>query len=119
MAEAKGKEKVAKVELKTRYKPSRKSDYEISVAKAEADYAVAKEKCDDRAGKIKNACVKDAKAALAQAKSDAKANLFLSLSSSIKAHKGADFVSKEQLKTSGASATTNEGPPAARTEEAK
>ena len=38
--EAKGKKKVAEAELEARYKPSKKADYEVSVAKAEAEYAV-------------------------------------------------------------------------------
>ena len=75
MAVAKGKEKVAKAELEARYKPSKKAGYEVSVVKAKADYAVAKEKCDDKAGNVKDVCVKEAKAALVSAKSDAKALL--------------------------------------------
>ncbi len=73
IAQAKGKEKVAKAELEARNKPSVGTRYEVGVAKAEADYAVAKEKCDDKAGNDKTACVKDAKAAEARAKADAKA----------------------------------------------
>ena len=73
MAEAKGKEKVAKAELEATYKPTAKHQYEVSIAKAEADYDVAKQKCDDQAGAAKSACVKDAKAAMASAKADAKA----------------------------------------------
>ncbi|MDO8262703.1 MAG: hypothetical protein Q7T21_05705 [Gallionella sp.] len=114
MAEAKGKEKVAKTELKTRYKPSRESDYQISVAKAQADYAVAREKCDDRAGKIKVACVKEAKAALVSAKSNAKEQLSLSLHSSIHSMESARFVAKEQLKTSEPNTTANDASSAAR-----
>jgi hypothetical protein len=41
---------------------------------AEADYKVAKERCDDRTGNDKDVCVKVAKAALTKAKADAKAN---------------------------------------------
>jgi osmotically-inducible protein OsmY len=73
VAEAKGKEKVAKAELQAGYKPSDKSRSAIGIAKAEADYAVAKEKCDDKAGNDKKACVKEAKAVVARAKADAKA----------------------------------------------
>jgi hypothetical protein len=62
VAEAKGKEKVAKAELEASYKPSDKTHYQALVAKAEADYAVAKEKCDDLAGNAKDVCVKEAKA---------------------------------------------------------
>jgi osmotically-inducible protein OsmY len=75
MAEARGKEKVAKAELEVRNKPSEKARYAVSVAKAEADYAVAKEKCDDKAGNDKTACLKQAKAAETRAKADAKAQM--------------------------------------------
>ena len=74
MKEAKGKENVAKAELETRYKPSDKARYKARVAKADADYAVAKEKCDDQKGNAKDVCVKEAKAAYTTAKADAKTN---------------------------------------------
>lgn len=73
VAEAKGKEKVAKAELEASYKPSVKTRQGVGIAKAEADYSVAKEKCDDMAGDAKKACVKEAKAAETRAKADAKA----------------------------------------------
>jgi hypothetical protein len=75
VADAKGKEKVAKAELEAGYKPSNKATYEVSVAKAEADYAVAKERCDDLAGNAKDVCVKEAKAAETTAKANAKAEM--------------------------------------------
>lgn len=75
VADAKGKEKVAKAELEAGYKPSNKATYEVSVAKAEADYAVAKERCDDLAGNAKDVCVKEAKAAETTAKANAKAQM--------------------------------------------
>ena len=75
VAEAKGKEKIARAELEARYKPSRTTHYQVRVAKAEADYAVAKERCDDLAGNAKDVCVKEAKAAEATAKADAKAQM--------------------------------------------
>jgi osmotically-inducible protein OsmY len=75
MAEAKGKEKVAKAELEARNTPSEKAGYGVSIAKAESDYAVAKEKCDDKAGNDNTVCVKEAKAAEARAKADAKAQI--------------------------------------------
>lgn len=71
-AEAKGKEKVAKAELEARYHPTPKTRYEARIAKAEADYSIAKEKCDDKAGNVKDVCVKEAKAAETAAKADAK-----------------------------------------------
>ncbi len=72
VAEAQGKEKVAKAELEARYKPSDKATQAVAIAKAEADHAVAKEKCDDMTGKDKKACVKEAKAVEVRAKADAK-----------------------------------------------
>lgn len=72
VVEAKGKEKVAMAELEASYKPSDKSRHAVGIAKAEADYAVAKEKCDDKAGNDKKLCVKEAKAAEANAKANAK-----------------------------------------------
>jgi hypothetical protein len=74
-AEARGKNKVAEAELEAQYKPSKKATYEVSVTKAKANYAVAKEKCDDKAGNDNDVCVKEAKAALVRDKADAKAQL--------------------------------------------
>lgn len=76
--EAKGKERVSMAELIATYKPSRKTRYEARIAKAEADYAVAREKCDDMAGNTKDVCVKEAKAAQTTAKADAKAHMDIS-----------------------------------------
>jgi chromosome segregation ATPase len=70
--EAKGKEKVAKADLEARYKNTDKARYDARVAKADADYDVAKEKCDDLKGNQKDVCVKEAKAAHTRAKADAK-----------------------------------------------
>jgi hypothetical protein len=74
-AEAKGHEKVAKAELEARYKDTPKAQAKVEEAKADAAYAVAKEKCDDKNGNDKKACMKDAKAAHKQAKADAKASM--------------------------------------------
>ena len=41
---------------------------------AEADYQVARERCDDKTGNDKDVCVKVAKAAMTKAKADAKAS---------------------------------------------
>ena len=71
-AEAKGKEKVAKAELEARYKNTDKARYDARVARADAAYDVAKEKCDDMSGNQKDVCVKEAKAAHTKAKADAK-----------------------------------------------
>jgi len=75
VADAKGKQKVAKAELEFGYKPTQKNNYNVRVAKAEADYGVAKERCDDLAGNAKDVCVKEAKAAKTTAKADAKVQL--------------------------------------------
>lgn len=93
VAEAKGVEKTAKAELEAQYKPSPRNDEKLTVAKADAVYDVAKEKCDDlapsasagpaaspgagaaanaSAASAKDTCVKDAKAAHTKAKEDAK-----------------------------------------------
>lgn len=73
--EARGKEHIALAELDAAYKPSLKTRYEVQVVKAEADYAVAKERCDERAGNAKDVCVKEAKAIEVAAKADAKAQM--------------------------------------------
>ena len=73
--EAKGKEHVAIAELDASYKPSLKSRYEVLVVKAEADYALAKEHCDDKAGNAKDVCVKEAKSVETAAKADAKSQM--------------------------------------------
>jgi hypothetical protein len=75
MATAKGKEKVAYAELEQTYQPSVDHRYKARVAVAEADYGVAREKCDDQAGNLKDVCIKEAKAAQTAAKADAKARM--------------------------------------------
>lgn len=71
--EAKANEKIARAELDESYEPSTKAHFNTLTAKAEANYAVAKEKCDDLAGNAKDVCVKEAKAALVAGKADATA----------------------------------------------
>jgi len=72
MQEAKGKEKVAKAEADAAYKGTPKARESARIAHADADYNVAKEKCDDLSGNPKDVCVKEAKAAHTKAKADAK-----------------------------------------------
>jgi hypothetical protein len=74
-AEAGGREKVAKAELEAGYKPSVDASYKLRLARAEAAYSVAKEKCDDKSGNVKDVCVKEAKANQVAAKADAKAQM--------------------------------------------
>ena len=70
--EAKGKEKVAKAELEYSYTGKAKDQNKLLKAKAEASYAVAKERCDDKTGNDKDVCVKEAKAIEVRALADAK-----------------------------------------------
>lgn len=72
MEEAKGREKVARAEYEESYGPSAEHKYEVRMARANAAYAVAKEKCDDFSGNAKDVCRKEAKAAYVSAKADAK-----------------------------------------------
>ena len=72
MQEAKGKEKVAKAEAKAAYDGTPKARENARLARAEATYDVAKEKCDDMTGNQKDVCVKEAKAMYTKAKADAK-----------------------------------------------
>lgn len=87
MAEAKGKEKVAKAELEARQRNTPKNRYDVDAARAEAAYEVAKEKCDERTGNDKDVCLKEAKATRTRAKSDAEAKMKISKADS-KANKG-------------------------------
>jgi len=68
--QAKGKEKVARAELDYKQDASERHRGKVESAKADAQYAVAKEKCDDLSGEQKDACVKDAKASKARADAD-------------------------------------------------
>lgn len=70
--QAKGKEKLALAQLEYGYTGKAEDQNKIMKAKAEADYAVAKEKCDDLAGNAKDVCVQEAKAAETKALADAK-----------------------------------------------
>lgn len=72
MAEAKGKNSVAKADAEAAYKNTAKARENARVAHAQANYDVAKEKCDDLSGNPKDVCVKEAKAALVKGKADAK-----------------------------------------------
>ena len=71
LEEAKGKEKVARAELQFSYTAKPGDQAKVWKTKAQAAYAVAKEKCDDLAGNAKDVCVKEAKAAEVKALADA------------------------------------------------
>jgi hypothetical protein len=72
LAEANGKEKVAKGDAEAAYKNTPTAREGARVTRAEATYNVAKEKCDELSGNPKDVCVKEADAALVKAKADAK-----------------------------------------------
>ena len=72
VAEAKGKVNVAKADAETAYQNTAKHRQNSRLARAQASYDVAKEKCDDFAGNAKDVCVKEAKAALVKGKANAK-----------------------------------------------
>ena len=70
--QARGHRDVAVAELEMQYKPSADADEKVRVAKAEAMYAVALERCKEYDGSTREICRKDAKAVLAGAKAEAK-----------------------------------------------
>lgn len=72
-AEAKGKDQVARAQLEARYQPSPRNDERLKLARADADYDVARQKCDDQQGSAKDVCRKEAKVAYDTAKAQAKA----------------------------------------------
>ena len=72
MAEAKGRDNVALADAEASYQNTAKHRESARVARAQAAYDVANEKCDDLAGNTKDVCVKEAKAALVKGKANAK-----------------------------------------------
>lgn len=73
IAEAEGREHVALAELEAAYRSTRKTRYDVRMARARADYSVAREKCDDQAGNVKDVCMKEAEAAQITAEANATA----------------------------------------------
>jgi hypothetical protein len=74
VAEAKAARTKTEVEAEAAYKGTPKARAHAVDEIAEANYKVAKERCDDRTGNDKDVCIKVAKAELTKAKADAKAN---------------------------------------------
>jgi hypothetical protein len=72
VAEAKGKDNVAKADAAAAYENTPKARQTARVAHAQANYDVAIEKCDDLAGNRKDVCVKEAKAEIVKGKANAK-----------------------------------------------
>jgi len=83
--EAKGNEKIAKAELEARQKNTDKARREALETKADVQYDIAKEKCDDLSGNNKDVCIKDAKAVEQRAKADIKAGVTGSAGASVSA----------------------------------
>ena len=67
-----GERPAAKADVEAQHKGTAKARADARIAHADADYDVAKEKCDELTGNKKDVCMKDAKAAHAKAKADAK-----------------------------------------------
>lgn len=62
-AEARGRADALKAELEARYKPSPEASFESRSVTAEANYTVAKAKCNAFKGAPRDRCMKEAKAA--------------------------------------------------------
>jgi hypothetical protein len=73
VAQAKAKRTRVEENAEAAYKNTPKAREEAIHEIAEADYEVAKERCDDKAGNEKDVCVKEATAAMTRAQADAKA----------------------------------------------
>ena len=73
-AEAEAEQRTADAELDARNKGTVEAHQKARIVRAEAQYKVAREKCDDLAGNAKDVCVKEAKAAETKAKAEAKAD---------------------------------------------
>src|SRR6185295_2510195 len=74
VAEAKAKRVRVDENAEAAYKNTPKAREHAAHEIAEADYNVAKERCDDKAGNDKDVCVKEAKAVMTRAQADAKAS---------------------------------------------
>jgi hypothetical protein len=72
LAEADGKGSIARAEAEAAYENTPKARESARVARAQARYDVAIEKCDDFAGNRKDVCVEESKAELVKGKADAR-----------------------------------------------
>jgi hypothetical protein len=72
--EAKAARVKTEEEAEAAYKNTPKAREHATHEIAEANYKVAKERCDDKTGNDKDVCVKQAKAAMTKAQADAKAS---------------------------------------------
>ena len=74
MAEAKARQKIAKAEAEANFRNTSKARTDARVARVDAEYSVAKEKCDDLSANAKDACIREAKTTRNRAKTEAKSN---------------------------------------------
>lgn len=72
MAQARGARDVAAAELQMRHRPSPENDENVRLARAEATYAVALQKCKALDGQARAVCRADARTVFTAAKADAK-----------------------------------------------
>jgi len=70
--QASGKEKVGLAEAEYAYSGKPADLSKVAIAKADANYAVAKEMCDDKSGNAKDICVSEAKATHTKVLTDAR-----------------------------------------------
>jgi hypothetical protein len=72
VAEARAERRIAQSALAARLSGTPKSQYDARVARAEAEFDVAKERCGDRAGHQRELCIHEARSAEARAKDEAR-----------------------------------------------
>ncbi len=63
---------MARAELEYQFTGKAADRIKLALAKADADFALAKERCDDKPGSTKDACREEAKASHVKAVIDAK-----------------------------------------------
>ncbi len=92
-AEVKGKQKIALADLEARSKNTVKARQDAILVRANVQYEIAKEKCDDLAGNKKDVCVQEAKAVQTKARAEAKADRQTSeaRSDAAETKRGADY----------------------------
>jgi hypothetical protein len=61
MADVKGRHEIALAELEAAFSPSAKTLDDLRLARARSDHVVAIAKCDDKPGRIREACLTEAK----------------------------------------------------------
>ena len=72
VAQAKGKDSIAKADADAAYENTPKAREAARVVHAQASFDVSREKCDDLAGNRKDVCLKEAKSELVKGKANAK-----------------------------------------------